>query len=161
MEIDLATFGSESPEYLATNKLFLKYLDTAANKLNLCMYVCFIHLLFPVNILMETFFLAKTNRKPSDINVTFFNELALFSVVINWIRDYSRFKGFYNEQIDYADASMSSNQLYICNLIHISVSGEESYPFDILMATIAMNTWFKLLLKLRVTKQFGPLFKVL
>jgi hypothetical protein len=29
------------------------------------------------------------------------------------------------------------------------------------MALIAMNTWFKLLLKLRVTKQFGPLFKVL
>jgi hypothetical protein len=46
-------------------------------------------------------------------------------------------------------------------LIRIAVSEEEKYPFDIFMAVIAMNTWFKLLLKLRVTKQFGPLFKVL
>ena len=131
---------------------FTGYLDTAAIKLNLCMYVCFIHLLFPINILMEWMFLAKTNRKPSDINVTFFNELALFSVVVNWIRDYSRFKGNYHSDMLFADPSMSSNQLYICNLIFISISETESYPFDILMALIAMNTWFKLLLKLRVTK---------
>jgi len=52
---------------------------------------------------MEWMFLAKTNRKPSDINVTFFNELALFSVVVNWIRDYTRFKGNYHSDMTFAD----------------------------------------------------------
>jgi hypothetical protein len=83
-------------EFQASKVIFYELLDTAASKLNLCMYVCFIHLLFPVNIIMEWFFLAKTNRKPSDIDVTFFNELCLFAVVINWIRDYGRFRGFYD-----------------------------------------------------------------
>jgi hypothetical protein len=146
-------------EYATIKNIFFTNLDISANKLNLCMYVCFIHLLFPVNILMEWFFLAKTNRKPSDISVTFVNELCLFTVVINWINDWQRFKGLYDPEIEFADPKMSPNQMYICNLISSSVNG--TYPFDAFMALIAMNTWFKLLLKLRVTKQFGPLFKVL
>ena len=47
----------------------------------------------------------------------------------------------------------------ITNLIDSSVNA--TYYFDYFMATIAMNTWFKLLLKLRVTRQFGPLFKII
>jgi hypothetical protein len=57
--------------------------------------------------MMEWFFLAKTNRKPSDIDVTFFNELCLFTVVINWIRDWSRFRGYYDPQIEFADPTMN------------------------------------------------------
>jgi hypothetical protein len=30
-----------------------------------------------------------------------------------------------------------------------------------MLAFLAMNCWIKLLLRLRVTKQFGPLFKVI
>jgi hypothetical protein len=89
------------------------------------MYVCFIHLLFPVNIIMEWFFLAKTNRKPSDIDVTFFNELCLFAVVINWIRDWRRFRGQFDADISYMSPDMSANQLYICNLIDISISEDK------------------------------------
>ena len=36
-----------------------------------------------------------------------------------------------------------------------------TYPFEYLLAMAAGNTWLKLLLKLRVTKTFGPMFKVL
>jgi hypothetical protein len=38
---------------------------------------------------------------------------------------------------------------------------ENIYPFAFLMAVIASNTWVKLLFKIRVMKQFGPLFKVI
>jgi hypothetical protein len=36
-----------------------------------------------------------------------------------------------------------------------------TYAFEYLLAIAAGNTWLKLLLKLRVTKSFGPMFKVL
>jgi hypothetical protein len=123
------------------------------------MTVSFIHLLFPLNTYMEYFFINKTKRKASDIGVTFYNELCLFAVVIEWIRNYTRFFGKYNADIPFAEPEMTKNQLYICNLIWCMI--ENIYPFAFLMAMIASNTWVKLLFKIRVMKTFGPLFKVI
>lgn len=36
-----------------------------------------------------------------------------------------------------------------------------TYPFEYILALAALNTWLKFLLKLRVTKLFGPMFKTL
>jgi hypothetical protein len=79
--------------------------------------------------------------------------------VIEWLRNWSRFSGAYNPEIPFATPDMTNNQLYICNLIWCLI--EEIYPFAFLMAMIASNTWVKLLFKIRVMKQFGPLFKVI
>jgi hypothetical protein len=38
---------------------------------------------------------------------------------------------------------------------------EATYPFEYLLAFVALGTWLKLLLKLRVTRLFGPMFKML
>jgi hypothetical protein len=108
---------------------------------------------------MEFFFVKKTNRKAAEIGATFVNELFLFAVVIEWIRNYCRFSGTYNDEIPFANPEMNNDQLYICNLIWCLV--DEKYPFAFLMALIASNTWLKLLFKVRVMKQFGPLFKVI
>ena len=123
------------------------------------MTVSFIHLLFPLNTYFETVFVQKTNRKPAEIGITFYNELCLFGVVIEWIRNWRRFTGYYNPDIPFASPDMTADQLYVCNLIWNVI--ENIYPFAFLMAVIASNTWVKLLFKIRVMKQFGPLFKVI
>ena len=38
---------------------------------------------------------------------------------------------------------------------------EHQYPLEFMLAILAGNCWIKLLLRLRVTQQFGPLFKVI
>jgi hypothetical protein len=150
---------SNVEEYNQLNRDFLDSLDHAAFNLNLCMTVSFIHLLFPLNTYMDYFFIKKTKRKAKSIDITFYNELCLFTVVIEWIRNYSRFSGNYNPEIPFADPEMSNSQLYICNLIWCLI--ENIYPFAFLMAMIASNTWVKLLFKMRGMKAFGPLFKVI
>lgn len=45
------------------------------------------------------------------------------------------------------------------NLLYLNFLGE--YPFEWLLALIAFNTWVKFVLKLRITKKFGPVIKVL
>lgn len=134
-------------------------MDSANTNLNFCMYVCVIHLLFPLNYIMELFFLSKTNRKQQDVGLNFYNELCLFIIVINWFNDWTKYTGMYNPELWYAYPTMNPGQLYITNLIGFIEDG--TYPFDAIMALIAANTWIKLGLKMMITKQFGPLFKVM
>lgn len=120
-----------------------------------------IHLLFPLNIVLEWFFLKKTNRKPKDIDANFLNELCLFVVTLFWMSQYNKWL-VYNPDLDYADEDMTPNQILVTNLISFIVgTDEQRYPFNNILALIASNTWIKLLLKLRITKTFGPLFKVI
>ena len=141
--------------------MYLEQLESANAHLNKCFFACVIHLLFPLNVLLEWFFLSKTNRKPSDIDVNFVNELCLFCVTLYWLTSYSGYT-IYNPDLDYADKEMTVTQIHITNLISYSVgTDEQKYPFNFILAAIASNTWGKLLLKLRITKTFGPLFKVI
>jgi hypothetical protein len=59
------------------------YLDNAAGALNELLVVSYIQLLFPLNQLLEWFFIHKTKRKANDLlTIEFFNELILFVVII-------------------------------------------------------------------------------
>ena len=61
-ELDAAGY-SETPDFINTEQQFLEALNGSAKNLNLCMGASVIHLLFPLNYIMEWFFLLKTNRK--------------------------------------------------------------------------------------------------
>ena len=76
-----------------------------------------------------------------------------------WIYFQSIFKNKYNPDVEYAREDMTADQLYICNLINLTVSGTSI--FDLQMALLAANSWIKLFLKLRIMKLLGPLFKVM
>lgn len=144
----------------------LGLLDESDKNLNLCMTVCIIHFLFPLNYIMEWFFLSKTNRKQQELGLNFLNEACLFVIMCIWFNLYFKLHGKFNPEIRYQEESMTGGQLYITNLISFieDPSGEKygpAFPFDIMMAIIAGNTWIKLFLKMRITKTFGPLFKVM
>ena len=69
--------------------------------------VSFIQLLFPLNILLEKFFITQTKRKGSGISINFFNELVLFAVVIWLILDWDRYYGAYDPDILFASRAMN------------------------------------------------------
>jgi len=123
------------------------------------MVVSFIQLLFPVNIIMEWYFTAQTKRKSSEIGINFFNELCLFLIVIWILKDWYEMNGLFNDEIPFARTEMTGNQLFTCNILWHQYRA--TYPFEYFLAAAALNTWLKFLLKLRVTKQFGPMFKTL
>ena len=118
-----------------------------------------IHLFFPLHQILETYFLAVTNRKASEIGANFYNELLLCSNMGLWIYFQSIYKNNYNPDVEFARKDMTGDQLYICNLINLTVTSTS--VFDLQMALLASNTWFKLFLKLRIMKLLGPLFKVM
>ena len=98
--------------------------------------------------------------------LNFFNEACLFVIMCIWYNQYFKLYGKYNPDIKYQKESMTDGQLYITNLISFIEDpfGEkygEHFQFDRMMAIIAGNTWIKLFLKMRITKTFGPLFKVM
>lgn len=56
------------------------------------MYASLVNLLFPINTLMEWFFLRQTKRKPSDLDINFFNEMTLFiASLVLYIEYFNKF----------------------------------------------------------------------
>ena len=68
-------------------------LSNSANYLLFVMYASLINLLFPVNVLMEWFFLKQTKRKPSDLDINFFNEMTLFIASLVLYMEYFKLYG--------------------------------------------------------------------
>jgi hypothetical protein len=118
-----------------------------------------INLLFPINQLFDIFFTYKTKRKPAEFGVNQLNEAILFSTVVLWLYDWNRFQIYdeFNTLSSYMDDSTNSFQLMVMNIIN----GQETYPFTWILALTAFNIWTKFLLRLRITKTFGPMFKVI
>lgn len=116
--------------------------------MNDLLLVSLIQLLFPLNVLTEWFFLFKTKRKASGIDINFVNELTLFIAIIWILKDRESFKA-YEEEVTYSYPEMTENQQFISNIMWHQLNG--SYPFEYLLALLAINTWFKLFLKMRVT----------
>lgn len=136
-----------------------KTLNASATYLNFVMYASVINLLFPVNVLMDWFFLKQTKRKPSDLDINFFNELTLFIASLVLCMEYFKLNGFRDKSNEYLDPVMTDNQVYISNIIWYKK--QHWYPIEYMLAVLAGNCWIKLLLRLKVTQQFGPLFKVI
>ena len=85
MIIEMRDLSSDSVEYEECYQKFLTLIDKAAKFLDLAFYVSTIHLFFPLNQILETYFLAVTNRKASEIGANFYNELLLCSNMGLWI----------------------------------------------------------------------------
>ena len=83
----------------------------------------------------------------------------MFIVVIWLVFDWDRYYGLYDPEIMFIHKKMNGYQLFSTNILWFQL--KNTYPFEYLLAMAAGNTWLKLLLKLRVTKTFGPMFKVL
>lgn len=127
--------------------------------LNYVMVASMINLLFPVNILMEWTFARQTKRGSPELDINFLNELILFLASLMLCLEYKKFSGHYNPENLFSRTDMTDNQLYISNILwEQKVS---TYPIEYLLAILAGNCWVKLLLRLRVTQKFGPLFKVI
>lgn len=137
----------------------LEPLELAGHYFIAFLYVSFIQLLFPLNLLMDRFFIHQTKRKAPELGINFFNEATLFFIIIWLIKDSSRFYGVYDENIVFARPDMTENQLFACNILQHQIY--HTYPFEYALAMLAGNTWMKLLLKLRLTKKFGPMIKTL
>jgi hypothetical protein len=133
-------------------------LEDAGHFLSLSFFVSLIHLLFPVNQVFEMYFLKQTNRKQGGIGVNFFNELCLFVVMIVWLRDYIVMNDLQDSSNLTQSSGMSKNQVYASNMLWHQIN--QTYNWQYVLALAATNSWFKLLLRLRVTRQFGPMFKV-
>ena len=67
-------------------------------QLNTVMFASYIHLLFPLNILMEFVLTAKTNRKFGGLGFDFFNEAILFIITIVAMYDMNTRFTTFNEE---------------------------------------------------------------
>lgn len=66
-------------------------MQNSATYLRWVMYASLINLLFPMNTIMERFFLRQTKRKPSDLDINFFNEMTLFFASLFLFIEYYKF----------------------------------------------------------------------
>lgn len=67
-------------------------LYNSSQNLRWVMYASLVNLLFPINTLMEWFFLRQTKRKPSDLDINFFNEMTLFiASLVLYIEYFNKF----------------------------------------------------------------------
>lgn len=124
-------------------------MSMSADSLKNVMTACIIHLLFPVNILMEWFFIRQTKRKPSNLDINFLNELTLFIASLLLYTEYYSLKGVYEKDNKFSRENMSDDQLFVSNILwKQKVSW---YPLEYMLAILAGNCWIKLLLRLRVT----------
>lgn len=124
------------------------------------MYASLINLLFPINTLMEWFFLRQTKRKPSDLDINFFNEMILcFASFVLYLIYFQMHGNRDNPDNLFLEPDMTDDQVFIANILWAKQIG--TYPLEYMLAVLAGNCWVKLLLRLRVTQQFGPLFKVI
>lgn len=80
-------------------------------------YASVIHMLFPINYIMEWFFLRKTKRKASSIDINLINECILFVASVMLYDNYLQFYGVYDPNNKLARNDMSADELYIINLV--------------------------------------------
>ena len=64
-------------------------LEKAAGYLWGTIVVSWIQLLFPINVLMDTYFTIMTNRKSGGYGVNFWNELSLFVITLWLLNDWT------------------------------------------------------------------------
>lgn len=107
---------------------------------------------------MEWYFAFKTKRKSSEIGINFYNELILFINVVVWA-NFSQVYKVYDPEISFADEDMTPDQWLMCAIIHQKLNA--NYTFTLIIAVMAFNTWLKLLLRMQITRTFGPMFKML
>lgn len=120
---------------------------------------------FPIDMFMRWYFFNLTKRNGEIVSVLNLNEFLLVSMILYWYYDYFRFtkleddnyftKGMFAEQLE----GKSINQIFLMNIVyHSDFNG---YRFDFVLACVAALIWFKCLLLFRVTKTFGPMFKII
>lgn len=117
MDLIKAGVDTKAPEYRALELKSDAFLEASANQFWSLLVVSFIQLLFPINVMLEKFFITVTKRKGSDISINFFNELILFVVVIWLIYDWNRYYGSYDPDIMFAYRQMNGYQLFSCNIL--------------------------------------------
>lgn len=155
---EIATISTQDLSLLKTNQYY--QLSSSSAYLNYVMYASLINLLFPINALMEWFFLRQTKRKPSDLDINFFNELTLFAASLSLYIEFFTYHGNRtNQNNKIIQDDMTDDQIYMANILW--EKKVHQYPLEFMLAILAGNCWIKLLLRLRVTQQFGPLFKVI
>ena len=82
------------------------------------MYASLINLLFPINTLMEWFFLKQTKRKPADLDINFFNEMILFiASLVLYIEYFNYYGNRTNQNNLYLVDDMTSDQVFIANIL--------------------------------------------
>ena len=101
----------------------------------------------------------KTKRKPGELGADFFNELILFIMTLLIMLDL--YGGFaeYNEDNKLMHEKMSADERIGATIIWNKIQG--TYPFEIVLAFLSLNTFFKLVIRMLLTEAFGPNFKVI
>lgn len=157
--------------YMEERRLYMDSVDKLAVEVGAVFLLSYINFLFPLNVLMEFVLTSKTNRKSSEIGVDFINELILF-IFTSW--------GLYNlwyvypitlsEYLSESEIATTDNKLMqMANLSYYQRMAtsiiwdiiHKRYQFHYILATLSINTWLKLLIRMQMTEVFGPQFKVI
>ena len=117
------------------------------------MLVSLSQLIFPLSESWSLYFTHKTKRKSASIGVDKWNELTLFCVVVMWFYIRTNWEK-YDETVPFAHPDSSPQQLYVGAILWNSVNS--NIMFTVMMAVLALNSWFKLLIRMQKTKTFGP-----
>ena len=114
----------------------------------------------------------RTNREAALVTGLTFFDTILFVLIIKWIHDWVRFAEYdptnkWLEEV--GDSGGAENMMMnVIWKIHCGSSLDDEdaceghhYQFDFLLGAIAFITWLKCSLQLKVSKTFGPLFKLI
>jgi len=107
--LDLQKLGTtlDTEAYAALVEESDVFLAQSAEFLWNTLLVSFIHLLFPINIIMEKFFIIQTKRKATDWGINFFNQLALFIIIVWLLNDWIKYNGFIDPEIEFMHKDMT------------------------------------------------------
>lgn len=144
-------------------KELLKDLEDSSVFLQDAKNIANLNLLYPLNILIQGYFLQKTARIRSSICMNEVVDFMIFVIVMIWSFNWSSYQlpleGNEFAKAIKSEKELNSHQIFMINIIwdiH-----QFNYRFDFVLAIIVFLTWMKLFLCFQVSRTFGPLHKIL
>ena len=129
------------------------------NDLNIIFYLSVPFYLFQIHFLMKVYFEVMTKRREaSRLLLVHYCELACFFVLIAWEMELSRLRGLPLNDFDLAENYSEDQRMVVSKIRQVQ---EFKVYFQFIISALVMFTWTKFLLMFRVTKAFGPLFKMI
>jgi len=108
---------------------------------------------------VSQFCYCKFTKRSFVISAEVIIDTALFCCVLLWIERDRYYHTHHTSHVFAADDADSSNSNFILNIIEANETG--SFHFDYLLAFVATTFWARLFYMLQLTRQIGPLIKII
>lgn len=157
--IEMDKLKEAGEDYSEVKASLLADIEIMMRDFNVIFYLTVPYILFPVHLLMRMYFEIRTKRFDSaKFTPIHWCEAGCFIILVLWELEKRKFMTESEYDLDMGEG-YTPDQHMIVDIIR-SVRDYMIY-FQFLLSALVTFTWVKLLLMFRVSKQFGPLFKMI